>query len=319
MRLPLVRLLLTAGLVLASAAAAWPVAAQVESREGIALQNQILELRRDLQALQQQVQSGGGAPGGSNLGGYAPPPVPAGPPPGDMTAQLLGRLNQLEDEVRGLRGRIDEVDNARQQQAADLAKQIGDLNFRLDSAGVKGGAPAPVPGGAPGEPSLSPPPAPLGGVQPPPPAPQLAPPPVPPGTPPALPPAAVRRTPEMALQEGNAALARRDYAGAEKAAREVLAAGRGPRSTDAQFLLAQSLVGRHDFQGAAVAFDDAYNRNRIGVHAQDSLLGLATSLIAIKENKAACAALDQLRAEFPRPREELRVPIASARQRADCH
>jgi TolA-binding protein len=99
----------------------------------------------------------------------------------------------------------------------------------------------------------------------------------------------------------------------------VLAGGRGPRTVDAQFLLAQSLAGRKDYQGAAVAYDDAYNRSPTGVHAPDSLLGLAHSLIAINEKKAACAALDKLTAEFPRPREELRGPIAGARQRADCH
>jgi TolA-binding protein len=303
MRLPLVRLVLTAGLVLASVTAAPQVSAQVESREGIALQNQILELRRDLGALQQQVQHNAGAPatGGSALGGYAAP-APAAPVSGDITAQLLDRVSRLEDEVRRLSGRIDEVDNARQQQAQDLGKQIGDLSFRLDAAlGVKPGGPAPE--GAAPAPTLSPPPANLGETKPPAPAPS----------------ATVRRPPELALQEGNAALARRDYAAAEKAAREVLAGGRGPRTVDAQFLLAQSLAGRKDYQGAAVAYDDAYNRSPTGVHAPDSLLGLANSLIAINEPKAACAALDKLKVEFPRPREELRVPIAGARQRADCH
>jgi len=39
---------------------------------------------------------------------------------------LLGRVQRLEDEVRSLRGRIDEIDNARQRQAEDFNKQIGD-------------------------------------------------------------------------------------------------------------------------------------------------------------------------------------------------
>jgi TolA-binding protein len=304
MRLPLVRFLLTAGLVLTSVTAARPVSAQVDSREGIALQNQILELRRDMAGLQQQVQQGGGAAGagGSALGGYAAPAA-AAPVSGDITTQLLDRVSQLEDEVRRLGGRVDEVDNARQRQADELTKQIGDLGFRLDNAtGVKSGGPAPA--GTEPAPSLSPPPAMLGQTEPPAPAP--------------APSATARRTPELALQEGNAALARRDYAGAEKAAREVLAGGKGPRTTDAQFLLAQSLAGRKDYQGAAVAYDDAYNRGRTGVHAQDSLLGLATALIAINEKKAACETLDKLKVEFPRPRDELRAPITGARQRADC-
>ena len=55
-------------------AATAPARAQVESREGIALQNQILELRHDLQ----QMQSQQGSQGGSN--NYrAPPPDNAQP------------------------------------------------------------------------------------------------------------------------------------------------------------------------------------------------------------------------------------------------
>ena len=50
-----------------------------------------------------------------------------------------------------------------------------------------------------------------------------------------------------------------------------------------------------------------------GVHAPDALLGLANSLIAINEKKAACDTLTKLRAEFPAPRPDLRdAAIASA-------
>lgn len=120
------------------------------------------------------------------------------------------------------------------------------------------------------------------------------------------------------MQEGNAALARRDYPAAEAAAREVLAFPRSPRAVDAQFLLAQTLAGKRDYQGAAVAYDDTYNRNKIGGNAQPSLLGLANSLNAINEKRAACATLDKMKAEFPNPRADLREPIAAARQRAGC-
>ena len=110
--------------------AAAPVRAQVESREGILLQNQILELKRDVQALRDQIASGSG---GSSLGSArsAPPPSQAA---GDITAALLERVSRIEDEVRNLRGHVDEVDNARQRQGDGLAKQIQDLNFKIDNA-----------------------------------------------------------------------------------------------------------------------------------------------------------------------------------------
>jgi TolA-binding protein len=120
------------------------------------------------------------------------------------------------------------------------------------------------------------------------------------------------------MQKGNAALARRDYATAQAAAKEVLASPRSPRANDAQFLLAQALAGKRDYAGAAVAYDDAYNRSKKGPHAQDALLGLAHSLTAINEKRAACVTLDKLRHEFPTPRRDLRDDIAAARQKADC-
>ena len=127
-----------------------------------------------------------------------------------------------------------------------------------------------------------------------------------------------KRTPEVALQEGHAALARRDYAAAERAAREVMANRASPRAYDGQLLLAQSLSGQKQFAQSAIAFDDAYNRSHKGRHAQDALLGLAGALTAINERKAACDTLSRLRTEFPQVRADLRDSITRTNERAGC-
>ncbi len=267
------------GLVVASAS---PAHAQLDSRDAIALQNQILELRRDLQVLRDQGGRGGGGAGSALYRG-APPPVSGS---NEITAQLLDRVNQQDDQIRQLRGRLDEESNTRQQQFEALNKQIGDIAFKLGN-GSSAGAPPPSPPASVLSPTA--------------PQPSAAP---------------VRRTPEMVMQDGNAALARRDYPAAEAAARELLAGPRTPRSTDAQFLLAQSLEGRRDYAQAAVAYDDAYNRSPNGSRAQDALLGLAGSLTAINEKPAACATLTKLRAANPRP--NLIPAISSISARAGC-
>ena len=117
------------------------------------------------------------------------------------------------------------------------------------------------------------------------------------------------------MQEGNAALARRDYPAAEAAAREVLqGAARSPRAYDAQFLLAQALIGQRNYQAAAVAFDDTYNRSPQRARGrEDSLLGLANALMGLNDRQASCAALDKLRAEFPKLRADVKT---AARGRA---
>lgn len=291
---------LMAGVIAALLMASTPSWAQMESREGIALQNQILELRREVQTLRSDAGRGGSLPA---LGGRGTA-APAGGG-SEMTAVLLDRVDRLETAVRQLNGRLDEMDNARQRQGADLAKQIGDLQFRLDNGG---GAPAGRQGAAtlPPSPSTGPAPASLGSLP-------LG------ATPAAASPAGpVRRTPELALQEGNAALARRDYAQAEANAREVVAAKASPRAYDGQFLLAQAMSGQRNFPQAAVAFGDAYDRNKQGAHAQDSLVGLAASLAAINEKRSACAALDTLKTQYPSPRPDIATRAATLRTSAAC-
>jgi TolA-binding protein len=294
-----------------------PALAQLDSREGIALQNQILDLRRQMQALQDQVSRGGG--GGPTFLGRGGPPAPAGGA-SDLVAQLLARVDTLEEQVRQLRGRTDETANQVQRMGADLSKRMDDQAFQTQNPQDTGQPPRVAPPPSQYQPpsqyppssqfpptsglALAPPPSSLG-------APQSGPRPQP-GAP-------VPRTPEIAMQEGNAALARRDYKAAEQAAREVLTGSRtSPRAYDAQFLLAQALLGERQFPQAAIAYDDTYNRARKGAHAQDAMVGLANSLIAINEKHAACDTLDKLRSEFPSPRPDLRDSIGEATQRAGC-
>ena len=303
--------LLLGGMLLAGSALAPAARAQMDSREAIGLQNQILDLRHQMELLQSQ----GPAPrngGGSSLGGGSRQPPPS-QGSGDLVASLLDRVSTLEDQVRDLRGQIQGLQNAQQQQTADLQKQIGDLTFQLQNGGVAAG-------GGSGAGSAPPPAAPqprspqagnLGSL----PA-SAVPPPA--AAVPAGPAATPRRTPELAMQEGNAALARRDYKAAESAAREVLSGGRSPRAYDAQFLLAQSLAGERNWRDAAVAYGDSYQRNTSSGHAQDSLLGLANSLTALGDKKSACDAMDTLRAQFSTPRADLRESIAASRARAGC-
>jgi TolA-binding protein len=289
-----VRSVFLAVVLLISAVSARPAAAQIDSREGIALQNQIYQLRQELRTLADQA-----ARGGSRPPAYSPPPPVSGG--GDIVAQLLTSVDSLEEQVRQLRGRIDETENLLQRQNADLNKRIDDLAFQMNPQG--GATP---PGNS--QPANAPPPGPLpgqglgAGPQ------QQPPPPRPTGP----------RPPEIALQDGNAALARHDYMAAEAAAREVLANRTSPRAYDAQIVLAQALSGERQYAQAAIAFDDAYNRSRKGSHAQDALVGLASSLAAINEKKASCDTLSRLHAEFPQPRPDIRDSEQVIAQRAGC-
>ncbi len=285
------------------AALAAPASAQMDSREGIALQNQILELRAQVQQLQQS--QGGAYP----QGGYQPAPSPspdqsAGAPiNSDTAAQLVVRVGALEEQVRDLQGKVDDLTNQLQRQNDQLSKQIGDLQFKLG----QGAATAPAnteTGGQLGEAG------PVPDV--PPPAPRAAKPEVPA---PAAPP---HRTAEAALHAGDAALARRDYVAAAAAAREVIAS-HGVRSNDAQFLLARAEAGQHQYREAAADYYIAYNHSPKASSAPVALLGVANALIDMNDKGDACQALAKLTAEFPSSSGSIHAATVSARKRASCH
>ena len=296
-------------LVLGACLAATPARAQMDSREAIGLQNEIMELRQQMSQLQQfQSQASGG--GQSAL----PPPMPEGSAQqgagasGDVVAQLVVRVSNLEEQLRTLEGRISELENTEHRDHDDVAKQIGDLAFKLGQGGTaapnagSGGTLTPPPSDGGGSPGMD------LGYTPPNSAPPVAPPPVP-----------AHRQPEMALKQGNAALARRDYAAAEAAAREVLALGHGPRAVDANFLLARAQAGQHQYKEAAAAYYGVYKANPRAPRAAEALLGVSNSLIGLGDTAPACQALAKLGAEFPRPEAYVRAGVASARKRAACH
>lgn len=133
-----------------------PAAAQ--TREQIREQNERL--------YQQYQQSPSDAPSGDGvappLGGasgddaYVPPPRDGGSatggPAGGLLAQLLDRVNRLEEQNRQLSGRVDELERELQTQTAALNKQIGDLGFAMQQGGHPADAAmpaAPAPAAAP--------------------------------------------------------------------------------------------------------------------------------------------------------------------------
>jgi TolA-binding protein len=293
MRRALAALLLATPLLLPGSQAS----AQAESREGIYLQNQILQLRQELD----QLRRGGGA-------AAIPAPMPRGAAPsasqGELVGTLLDRVSTLEEETRRLRGRLDQAEYQNRSLAQQVEKLQGDLDYRLQQ--VEGGAPRSAPPAAP--PARGPSPAqslpPVAGGA----AAGAA----------ASAPAAAARTPERALAEGQAALGRRDYAAAEAAAKEVLAARGSPRGYDARLLLADAEYGQRNWQDAAVAYGEAYKANQKGSRAAEALIGFGSALANLNQKREACDAFALVQSDHPQLRGPLKERLEAGRQRAGC-
>ncbi len=264
----------------------------IQSQEGIALENQILQLQSQVQQLQST--NGGG---GSALGSVATPTPLSGPstavPAPSLVTSLLNQVNQLQSQVQQLSGRVDTLQNQVNTQHDATEKEIGDLAFKVNGGATPGaptGAPSAATPSAPAQASAAPAPAP-----------------------------AFTGSPAQILHTGLTAYAKGDNATAQAAARDILAnANTSPQAYRAQYLLAQALLAQGKAQNAAIAYDDAYNRSRTGLYAADSLLGLADSLADINQNGAACDTLASLNSQFPTPSPGLASRIAGVSQKAHC-
>ena len=291
--------------VVAAFAALLPFAAHaqpiVQSQEGIALENQILQLQQQVQQLQQSQNNGGN--GGSVLGGQGmPAPSSSGAAPGGgIVASLLNQVGQLQMQVRTLRGDIATLQNQVNTQHAQTEQEIGDLKFQVTNGqGGQAQAPGQVPPRGPA-------PAQKAAMQ----APRAA------NNPPPRPVAPA--SPRVLLHTAQHDYDQQDFAGAEAASRAILAhAASSPEAYRAQFLLAQSLAAQGQPQEAAIAYGKTYNLNRAGSEAPASLLGLARALAAIHQNEAACQTLASLTSQFPTLPQGMDLRVNAVRHLARC-
>ncbi|MBS1049396.1 tol-pal system YbgF family protein [Gluconobacter japonicus] len=257
----------------------------ISSREAIALQDEIASLRQQLS----QIQNSGPLPAPSSS---APRGSSGNSADGNMVAQLLERVSALEEQNRQMRGELDQLTNAQKETQANLSKQISDMQFASQNGG--GGAPAAAASAAPSAKAAESD-APSAGD-------------------------AAPKTALEALKLGNAALKAGKYDDAETNARFAIKTAKSASGKmDSQFLLAQSLAGQKQYRESAVAYYDAYNKAPKSPKAQDSLLGVAASLLAMGDKNSACQALDKLKDEFPTPTPRVKSAAATFRGRAACH
>ncbi len=296
MRNPMLKSLTSASIAVLILMPAVVRAQMISSREGIALENQILELKHQLA----QVQQGGGS-GSSVLGSTAPaaPERHAQNSSSELVASLLEQVDTLHNQVQDLRGRVDTLEHEVATQHDEINQQIGNLKFQLDQAGKPGTTPpaamASPAQGASG--TLGTMPAGKTSARPQRPQPQAT----------------------ASLGVARTALARHDYKAAEADARAVIAKqGKRAGKGEASMIVAESLYHQGKHQEAAIAFDDAYNADRAGPHAPYALLGLANSLSAIHQNQEACDTLDSLTSQFSSPSPALKSQVLAARRRAAC-
>ncbi len=254
----------------------------IQSQEGIALQNEILQLQQQVQSLQSQ----GGGNGASSLGGTTPPAPSGNQGSNALIPTLLTQVQQLQAQVQTLNGEVSDLQHQQQTQNDQTQKEIGDLKFQMTNgaSAAPGGQGAAIP---PASPGASQAPAP--------------------------------DDPKATLQAAISAYEKHDYATAEKLAQGIVTHHRSaPQAYRAQYLVAQSYAAKGDSSSAAVAYYNTYNMNKSGTYAPRSMLGLASSLAAIGQNQEACETLASLNSQYPKPPAGMQSEIDAVSSRAHC-
>lgn len=347
-------LLLTAAAVLvASSLALRTAGAQSLSSDPAALLNRIEFLERQVRYLSERQSDNRQAAESRDV-----KEVPAVDPAasaaaaggGAATARLAVRIGELEQDIRSVTGRMEDVSFQVRRLNERLDKLSTDLEYRLSQKPTgEGGAPPAVAGpgrtefggaaaGGSRLPSPQTGPVVLGAVptqpelpqarapEPPPPAPASASAPAPVAAPPAVPPAgptapaaAAPVTPREVYASAFAQLQREKYPEAEAGFQQFLKRyPDDPLAENANYWLAESYYAQGDYARAATTFLEGYEKHKKGAKAADTLLKLAMSLGRLNKKPEACATLQELGRAFPGAPSAIKTKAGEERRRLGC-
>jgi tol-pal system protein YbgF len=217
-----------------------------------------------------------------------PAPAPETPPASTPIADLTGRVDALEGQLKTMTGQIEAMEYKLRQLEDGQRRLKGDVEFRLNALENPGGTP-------PADAAAAPTAANAGAA---------AVPGKPPGTAaptPAKPaaPAAKPATDAAAWTAAYPKVTARDWPGVETAMSQFIADW--PKSTrvpQAKYWLGRSFAARSQYPQAAKAFLDVYQSAPRSTPAPDALIALANALNAMTKPKDACQVLGELESVY---------------------
>ncbi|CDK97999.1 conserved protein of unknown function [Magnetospirillum gryphiswaldense MSR-1 v2] len=299
-----------------------PAFAQYENR---AMSDRLDRLERDLQMMQSQAARGAG---GATVitspalgGGAASAPRPQAQPlsPG-MATRLDERVDQLEELVRQLTGKVEEANFKTAQVARQMERLQADLDMRLkDLQAGQGQSSAPAQAGQAQQLSM---PAAKGSDSPGPASgPQTL------GTlserdlkkPAPVVPSAAPKDAQGLYDMAYDALQGGDYATAEKGFQDFLAQnGNHQLAGNAQYWLGDIAYVRKDFNTSAVTFLEGYKKFPKHSKAADMIYKAGSAFGQMGKKKEACTAFAILFNEQPKMPDRVKRAATAEKQKYDC-
>lgn len=243
-------------------------------------------------------------------------------------ARLETRMSQLEQDLRTVTGRLEEVSYQLRKLDERLNKIVSDVEYRLSQMKVPAGGDASnevLPGGATtggvvagAGAGASAPRAPAQSAPDEPSTPRGAAPPA--GAPTSsqtatLPP----KTPREQYARAFSLLEKRNYQEAGDGFSEFLKANpNDPLADNARYWLGETYYARGEYARSAEIFLENYEKNKTGPKAPDTLLKLGLSLSGLDKKKEACASFRELNRAFPNASDSVKEKAGQERKRLGC-
>lgn len=290
--------------LLAFSTALAPLPSLAQTNDNAQVMERVDRLEHDIMLLQRQVSRGGAPAAGA---------TDADIPPGGA-AQLEVRLSTIENELRNLRGKVEENENQGRKISENLDKLQKDTDFRFNQLASAAPAAGPAP------------------VQPPPATPEgkLQAPPTPQG--PTTAGDGMLHPPQPNQEKSNFSTPRDHYNYAfrllnqtqyEQAANSFDAFTKkypkDPLVGNAYYWEGETYYIRRDFVNAADNFRQGFEALPDGPKAADNLLKLAMSLDALSRDKEACVVLQQIMTKFKKSSTSVIQKADQEQKRIGCH
>lgn len=212
-----------------------------------------------------------------------------------LLPDLVSRINNLEDQQRVMRGEIDDLSNQLKTQNDLINKKIDDMNFAAGRGGASNSSSDDVVTDSKSEVSKKSSISDDSGTI-----------------------KSAKPETGSTLRDGQQALLNGNFQIAESIAQKILSTPEGAKSPSARYLLAQAQAGQGNFKASSVNYYAVYKNFPKSPKAPSALLGVGYLMLKNGKVQEACQAVSLLHSKYPNVSTQVKSSALNLSRKAKC-
>ena len=212
-----------------------------------------------------------------------------------LLPDLVSRINNLEDQQRVMRGEIDDLSNQLKTQNDLINKKIDDMNFAAGRGGASNSSSDDVVTDSKSEVSKKSSISDDSGTI-----------------------KSAKPETGSTLRDGQQALLNGNFQIAESIAQKILSTPEGAKSPSARYLLAQAQAGQGNFKASSVNYYAVYKNFPKSSKAPSALLGVGYLMLKNGKVQEACQAVSLLHSKYPNVSTQVKSSALNLSRKAKC-